>query len=131
VLPRGWMVNFRRRTLQPRPPTIRLLRDSLNRKKSHVSVDNWILDYPVRGLVTIPTTLSRFSRWTTVSVRCTVVIAACSTTFGKKNILEIKVCSDFLYNFYLNFSHCTNSQRDITINVHRFSCSVPAILVRF
>ena len=42
------------------------------------------------------------------------------------------MCFDFLYNFLVEtFLILRKIQRDTIINVHRFSCNVPVMLLRF
>jgi hypothetical protein len=51
--------------------------------------------------------------------------------FRKKKVTENKMCFDFRQNFCLKDFFLTRTQRDIIIRVHRSSCKVPVILVRF
>ena len=51
------------------------------------------------------------------------------TVLGKK-LLLINVCSYFLYSFYLKQFSLQKNRRYVIINVYRFSCKVPLILLR-
>jgi hypothetical protein len=53
-----------------------------------------------------------------------------STVFGKTNYWIYNVCFDFLYNSCLKHL-ILRSIKQYIINVHRSSCEVPIILVRF
>jgi len=51
--------------------------------------------------------------------------------FRKKYYSTQNVCFDFLYIFCENFLFLRRIQRDAILNVHRSSCKVPILLVRF
>ena len=66
---------------------------------------------------------------------CTIVFDIISQTagFSEKKLLNIK-CVFFLIfstNFSAKFSILRRNERDMIKNVHRCSCKVPVILVRF
>jgi hypothetical protein len=53
-------------------------------------------------------------------------------TILKKKIVEHKMYFDFVYKFFSETFHILRRiRRGIIINVHRSSCEVPVILVRF
>jgi hypothetical protein len=51
--------------------------------------------------------------------------------FGKKKLLNTKYVSKFSTNLTEKFLILRRLEGDIIINVHRYSCKVPAFLVRF
>jgi hypothetical protein len=50
--------------------------------------------------------------------------------FRKKEVIEQKLCFDFMYNFE-KVLIVKKMGRSVVINVHRSSCKLPFVLVRF
>jgi hypothetical protein len=67
-----------------------------------------------------------------VCVFVCVCLFVCVALFIQDGYETQNVCFNFAYNFFSEkFFILTRNEREIIINIRRFSCKVPAILVIF